>query len=239
MKNLQVLVGTSGFSYSWNPDGLEWYLNESGLNSLELNTSFYHYPFPNMIKSWANKTQKLNPNLRWSVKVNRLVTHIFKFNERAFVAWRKFKRLFSPLEEYIDFYLFQLPPSIKANSIKSIEAFYGKTELGKRFALESRNLSWFSESVVEQIRNLGITFVSVDAPYFTKFPRKIYCTNGIVYLRMHGRTDWYSHKYTKKELLEVKQNILKEKPKKAYVYFNNDENMLSNARYTLNLFRTT
>ncbi|MFP3209319.1 MAG: DUF72 domain-containing protein, partial [Nitrososphaeria archaeon] len=38
---MEPYVGTSGWSYAWNPDGLEWYVRNSGLNAVELNSSFY------------------------------------------------------------------------------------------------------------------------------------------------------------------------------------------------------
>jgi uncharacterized protein YecE (DUF72 family) len=114
--NMEIYCGTSGWQYSWNEGGdFDWYIKNSGLNAIELNASFYRFPFPSMIKSWAKKTQLFNPNLRWAIKVNRFVTHVFKFNERAFSTWKKFEKLFEPLEKNIDFYLFQLPPSLKSS----------------------------------------------------------------------------------------------------------------------------
>ena len=40
VKKLRVYVGTSGWAYFWNPDGLDWYVRNSGLNAVELNASF-------------------------------------------------------------------------------------------------------------------------------------------------------------------------------------------------------
>jgi uncharacterized protein YecE (DUF72 family) len=236
MKEIKIFVGTSGFNYSWNPDGLEWYINNSGLNSLEINMPFYRFPFPSMVKSWVRKTQLFNPDLRWAIKVNRFITHVFKFSEKAFSTWKKFEKLFTPLEKNIDFYLFQLPPSLKSNFAPKLEKFINQTQLKERFALEVRNLDWFKEEWVKWASSLGITWVSVDAPDFTNFPREVYCSNGIVYLRMHGRYAWYSHYYTNKELEEVARKILEASPKKAYVMFNNNHAMLSNARTFKRIF---
>ena len=228
---MKVFVGTSGWHYSWNPDlSLDWYITNSGLNSIELNSSFYRFPFPNQVKGWANKTKLYNPKIRWSVKVNRLITHVFRFNDNAFNKWKIFENLFKPLDKFIYFYLFQLPPSFKSNNFEKIEKFFKKTKLKERFALEFRNIEWFKDKWIDWAKKLKLTLVSVDAPEFTKFPRKIFNINGIVYLRMHGRKAWYSHNYTEKELEEVKYNIEKENPKEVYVFFNNNHNMLENAR---------
>ncbi|MEM2841617.1 MAG: DUF72 domain-containing protein, partial [Candidatus Bathyarchaeia archaeon] len=87
---MECYVGTSGWFYSWNEEGsLDWYVANSGLNAVELNTSFYRFPYPNMVKSWASKGK----DLRWAVKVNRLITHTFKFNDRALQSWMKFQNL--------------------------------------------------------------------------------------------------------------------------------------------------
>jgi len=226
----KFFIGTSGFMYDWNPDGLEWYLQNSDLNALEINMPFYRFPFPSMVTSWAKKTKEINKNFKWAIKVNRLITHIFKFNERAFSTWKKFERIFSPLDSFTAFYLFQLPPSVTIKAKERIAKFAKKAKLEERFALEAREISWFTKEGIEFAKNNDITFVSVDAPTFTKLPRDIFCTNGNVYLRMHGRSDWYSHDYSDKELEEVLQKIKAKKPKNAYVFFNNNHEMLKNAQ---------
>jgi uncharacterized protein YecE (DUF72 family) len=228
---MQVFVGTSGWMYSWNKGGsLDWFLENSGLNSVELNASFYRFPFPNQVKSWVTKGAKL----RWTIKANRLITHQYKFSERSFSTWQKFVELFRPLEASIDFYLFQLPPTMKASMAPKLETFAKKSELGSKFALEVRNTDWFSEKWIEWAKRLGITWVSIDSP---DFPLDVFNTSGIVYERIHGRNSWYSHNYTDKELAEIKRKILAIKPKKAYIYFNNDSNMRKNAVRMLEIFR--
>jgi len=226
---MELFVGTSGWFYSWNPDGsFDWFCRFSGLNAVELNMSFYRFPFPNMVRSWGFKGK----DLRWAVKVNRLITHTFKFGNKALDVWRKFQTLFEPLESNIDFYLFQLPPSMTPNSAKTLESFIKATDLKERFALEVRNIKWFDKACLDWASRLGITWVSVDSP---DFPRDIYSTNGIVYVRMHGRTAWYSHYYLDEELEEVADKIIKAKPAKAYIFFNNNHAMLENSRKMLKI----
>lgn len=229
---MEVYVGTSGWLYSWNEGGsLDWYVKNSGLNAIELNMSFYRFPPPGTVRAWRVK----GSGLRWAIKVNRLITHTLKFNERALDGWRKFRGLFEPMEEVIDFYLFQLPPSARPSLIPRIEKFIEGTGLDGRFALEPRNISWFNNSaVVSWASGMGITLVSVDSP---DLPPEVFNTNGMVYVRMHGRTAWYSHRYEDEELVEVKERILKAGPRKAYIFFNNDTNMLCNAQTMLKLFK--
>jgi uncharacterized protein YecE (DUF72 family) len=215
--------------YSWNSGGnLDWYINNSGLNSVELNASFYRFPFPNQVRSWATK----GANLRWAIKVNRLITHSYKFSEKGFSSWQKFADLFKPLDPYIDFYLFQLPPIMKTSMVPKIQEFIKESNLGEKFALEVRNTTWFSDEWTKWATKMGITWVSFDSP---DFPLDIFNTSGIVYERIHGRSSWYSHDYKDKELTEIMQRIVQAKPRKIYVYFNNDTNMLGNARRMLHL----
>jgi uncharacterized protein YecE (DUF72 family) len=228
---LEFYVGTSGWFYSWNEKrSLEWYTANSGLNAVELNASFYRFPFPTMVKSWSMRGQ----GLRWSIKVNRFITHTFKFSERAFQSWEKFRKLFAPLEANIDFFLFQAPPSLTPKSASQIEKFFEKTRLGRRFALEVRNLKWFNEECMNWASRLGMTWVTVDSP---DFPRDVFNTSGVVYVRMHGRTAWYAHLYSVEELKEVAERILRAKPEKAYVFFNNNTDMLRNSQEMLGILK--
>lgn len=52
----------------------------------------------------------------------------------------------------------------------------------------------------------------------------------VVYLRMHGRTGWYSHDYSEEELQEVAALLAESGARKAFVFFNNNHRMLENAR---------
>jgi uncharacterized protein YecE (DUF72 family) len=221
---MDFFVGTSGRYYPWNEKrSLDWFVAESGLNAVELNASFYRFPFSNMVKPWARK----GIGLRWAVKVNRFITHFFKFSDKAFNTWQRFRELFVPLDANVDFYLFQLPPRTTPESVAPIENFVEKTGLQRRFAFEVRNIKWFDETWVSWASKLGITWVSVDSP---DFPLNVFNTNGLVYERMHGRTEWYAHSYSDEELEEVAEKIAKAKPEKTYVFFNNDSVMLENSR---------
>ena len=160
---MDFFVGTSGWYYPWNEKrSLDWFVAEFGLNAVELNASFYRFPFSNMVKSWARK----GIGLGWAVKVNRFITHFFKFSDKAFNTWQKFRNLFVPLDANADFYLFQLPPRTTPESVAPIENFVEKTGLQRRFAFEVRNIKWFDETWVSWASKLGITWVSVDSPDF-------------------------------------------------------------------------
>jgi uncharacterized protein YecE (DUF72 family) len=212
VNGLEFYVGTSGWFYPWNEKRtLEWYVTKSGLNAVELNASFYRFLSPMIVESWSIKGQ----GLRWSIKVNRIITHTSKCGERAFLSWKKFYNLFARLETNIDFFLFQAPPSLTPKFSSQIKKFFEKTKLSERFALEARNLKRFDEECGNWASKLGRTWVSVDSP---DFPFDVFNTSGVVYVRMHERTDWHSHCYTVNELRDVKEKIFETHPKKVCLF---------------------
>ncbi len=111
----------------------DWFILNSGLNTVELNASFYRYPSLNQIESWNRK----GADLRWTVKVHRSITYWRKFTKSALESWNNFRELFEPMDHLIDFYLFQMPP--KFDNVTKALRFAEDTELGKRFILEIRN----------------------------------------------------------------------------------------------------
>ncbi|RLF15579.1 MAG: DUF72 domain-containing protein [Thermoprotei archaeon] len=229
----ELYVGTSGWVYDWNPDGFEWYASHSGLNAVELNASFYRYPFKAQVEGWRRRSPSF---MRWSVKVHRLVTHVYKLAGKAYDRWVSFLELFKPLDHLIDFYLLQLPPSARPTSsfVDRLELFIKEAGLGPRLAIEWRHPDWFHERWSEWCAKREVTVVSVDSP---ELPSTIINTSGLVYVRMHGRTSWYTHEYTLDELSEVLGKIVRSSPSKAYVFFNNNHDMLHNARELLELAR--
>ncbi len=218
--------------YDWNLKGsLDWYIQNSKLNAIELNASFYRFPFPSQVMAWARKGERL----RWAVKVHRSITHMRRLSAKALETWRKFNKLFDPLNKRIDFYLFQMPPSFAATgpNLTRVYRFIKQAELGNRLAIEFRHDSWFKRDIAEEIANLEAIYVSVDSPMATW----IFPSNGTIYLRMHGRTSWYSHNYSNEELEEIADEIEAHNPDRIYVFFNNDHWMLKNARLMLKMLK--
>jgi len=231
---VEIYVGTSGWSYDWNPDGFRWYVFSSGLNAVELNASFYRIPYRNMVIGWLRYSRE--KGIRWSIKVHRRVTHVHRLRLPDALEWfNKLRNVVKPFEEFnlLDFYLFQLPPTFNANLVnwERIADFFSKIDLGWRAALEWRHKSWFTGEWVDKAREHEITVVSIDAPEYRFFTR----SGPYVYLRMHGRTMWYAHRYSRGELVDVARKIVSLNAEKIYVFFNNNHDMLDNARELLSI----
>jgi uncharacterized protein YecE (DUF72 family) len=226
---MDVFVGTSGWSYDWNRGGtLDWYLENSRLNAVELNASFYRFPFKNQIAGWARK----GAELRWCVKVHRFVTHQYKFNESAREVWQKFLDLFSPLDPSVDYYLFQAPPLLA--DIERLLRFFNGLPLLEKCVLEIRNRKLLSDDTACRKLQDCLPVVSVDSPD----TRNRIFDSDIIYMRMHGREDWYRHDYTQEELEETAGLIRRTGAGKVYLFFNNDHSMLENAQRMRGLFRS-
>ena len=217
-------MGTSGWAYPWNPDGLDWYVRNSRLNAVELNASFYRFPFRNQVRGWVRR----GSGLRWAIKVHRSITHYRKLSQASYGTWAKFRALFEPMEPIIDFYLLQLPPSYAMTEagVERLRRFANMAGLGERLAVEFRHPSWFTDEGLAVLEEIGATAVSVDSPEAIMY----WSSNGVVYARLHGRTAWYAHEYTEEELMGIAEEIAVLNPRRVYVFLNNNHWMLNNAR---------
>lgn len=226
---MQVFVGTSGWAYPWNLGGnLEWYRKHSGLNAVELNASFYRFPYPNQIKGW----KKQGEGLRFAIKIHRLISHRHRLGEEAREIWDRFRELFQTLDPLIDFYLLQLPPNFQ--NLTRVRQFALATGLRERLAVEFRHKELLRPKELPELEGCGITLVSTDSP----LGENQLIPGRILYLRLHGRKHWYDYDYSLSDLRQLVREIEKLNPQKAYIFFNNDQAMLKNARTFLRLFST-
>ncbi|MCD6562527.1 MAG: DUF72 domain-containing protein [Thermoproteales archaeon] len=232
---MKIYIGTSGWKYFWNPDGLKWYVENTPFNAIELNMSFYSFPRQRQVERWEREGN----DLRWVVKVHRSITHMRKMSLKSIATWKKFREVFSPLEQKIDLYLFQFPPSLAFSEkiFERIISYYREGEIGEKMAIEPRHESWFNEKVEEKFAEHDILMVTPDSPMFNGLPQnKLFKTTDKVYLRIHGRTEWYSHIYSSEELEELVEKILETKTTKAYIFLNNDHGMLPNGEELVKIF---
>lgn len=221
---MNIKIGCSGWVYpSWKglfyPENLpqrEWfsfYMNH--FNSIEINSTFYHFPRPSTLIKWFDQAFK---GFGYTLKVNRLITHTRRFKNSQ-PELQDFYQLGSLLKEKIETFLFQLPPSFVYtqenlyNIIESINDNYLNV-------LELRHPSWWNAEVYETLQKNNVIFCSVSAP---GLPDEVISLNGNVYLRFHG-FPWYKGSYTEKELAVWATKIHQTKAKNVWIYFNNTAN---------------
>ncbi len=227
---MKLFLGTSGWQYShWSgkfypenlkpKDFLKFYAQE--FNTVEVNTSFYHFTKEKTFKNWQ-EIVKNKKEFLFSVKLHRLFTHFRRLNLN-----KDDQRI---LKETIEGYkilgknlgvvLIQLPPGLKKN-LDLLKKFLKNLKIFKniKFAIEFRNKSWLAKEVYQILKKNKIAFVISDSP---RWPTEFIKTSNFVYLRFHGKPHLFASKYSKEELKNYAEKIKKLKPKILFVYFNND-----------------
>jgi uncharacterized protein YecE (DUF72 family) len=226
MSNL--FIGTSGWNYpggkgTWNGifypptkgrskgfDELAYYAEH--FNTVEVNTTFYGQPRPEVTQGWARRTPS---GFEFSVKLYQKFTHSRMFRERlgrslphdassdpALEALAEpnqadldeFKRGIDPLAEggRLGVLLAQFPPSFKRDPARVdrlgelLRDFHGYP-----IAVELRHKSW-SDDVAETIdllNTFGAAWVQIDEPKFRLSIRQNHLPNvrTFYYMRLHGR----------------------------------------------------
>jgi uncharacterized protein YecE (DUF72 family) len=234
----KIRIGTSGYTYSWNkakPTPFKWYINQ-GFNSIEINYSFYRFPTLASINIWQNNA----PNdFTFSIKVHRSITHYNKLKQpRSVELWHNFLKIFEPIENKVDFWLFQMPANFKfkPENLERVKSFFKSENIIQRIVtrkqavIEFRDSSWWQKSSLKEIEKTGIVFCSVDAP---DLPNEILASNDVLYLRLHGSKTWYNYVYSEEALNEIVSQVTAIRAQKKAIYLNNDHGMLKNGLFLM------
>ena len=237
----KIRIGTSGYSYSWNkakPNAFEWYISQ-GFNSVEINYSFYQFPPLTSIKFWQIKAPR---DFTFSIKVHRSITHYNRLKHpRSIELWDQFSKIFEPLQNKIDFWLFQMPANFKfkPENLERVRSFFNSGGImhqvvtRKKAVIEFRDSSWWNEAALKEIERAGIAFCSVDAP---RLPNDIITMSDAIYLRLHGTKTWYNYLYPEERLKEIVSDMIAMGAQKKAIYLNNDHGMLPNGLFLMKSF---
>jgi uncharacterized protein YecE (DUF72 family) len=231
-----VRIGTSGWSYptgrgTWNGtfypptkgrdkgfDELAYYARH--FDTVEVNSTFYGQPRPEVTESWARRTP---PGFEFSVKLYQKFTHPGMYRQRversmppdartshAIAALAQpnqadldeFKRGLEPLATSgkLGALLAQFPPSFKSG--EGERAYLADLLNAFRdypVAVELRHSSWsdgFGETL-ELLNAFQAAWVQIDEPKFRFSIRQNFLPNvkGFYYMRLHGRNadKWWRH----------------------------------------------
>jgi uncharacterized protein YecE (DUF72 family) len=249
-------IGTSGWSYraygegSWNGvfyppgkvDELSYYAQR--FDTVEVNSTFYRPPAPQVAYSWARKTPA---SFEFTVKLWQKFTHPEMFVEAtgkgADITQADvdtFKKGVEPLVEAnkLACLLVQFPPRFHhgEQNLQHLDRTLGFFK-DYPLSVELRHRSWSDElsSTEEVLNHYGASLVYIDEPKFRFSIQQDFKPIGpIFYLRMHGRNieKWFRHKsaaekydylYSSGELdpFVAGLNKVKDLTKQVYVYMNN------------------
>jgi uncharacterized protein YecE (DUF72 family) len=229
-KKIKIFTGTSGWSYDhWKEhfypadlDKKEWFpYYTKHFNTVELNMSFYRYPFPNILKGWKNK---MPDDFKMTLKANRQITHYKKFHEVE-DDLKKFYNMTANLDDNLGCILFQTPPSFHCDegNFRVMLKFMALLDHSLKNVIEFRHSSWWNEDVIKLLKAHKVGFCNVSG---LSMPSDIIITSNFGYFRFHGPDKPYASEYSEEQLYSwadeisktAKQNSLKE----IYCYFNND-----------------
>jgi uncharacterized protein YecE (DUF72 family) len=221
-----IYIGTSGWSYDhWenivypagtkSTDRLNCYLNL--FKTVELNSSFYHWPRDKSFISWANR---LPDDFILTVKAPRNLTHFQKLYKPEY--WiERIVRSIEPLNWKMGVLLFQMPPSFGVDYPR-LDYFLRILPQSLRIALEFRHQDWHQEETFQKLAAHNKAYCIMSGAFL---PCVLRATADFVYVRMHGPDNPNQNGSYSEENLQWWAQRIKEwrlMGKDVYVYFNND-----------------
>jgi uncharacterized protein YecE (DUF72 family) len=213
-------VGVSGFSYAgWKgvfypkdtkSDGmLQAYAAK--LNSVEVNSSFYHMPTQTTTSRWSASTPQY---FRFSFKASRKITH-FKKLKGAKGEFEIFVKALKPVGEKLGCVLVQLPPYMK-QELGTLETFLSEKPESTPIAVEFRHSSWFGDKLNNLLSKYNAALCIADTedmkPIFEN-------TASFSYVRLRR------NRYSKSELKSWSEKLRKfsDGLDGCFIYFMHDE----------------
>ncbi|NPA52132.1 MAG: DUF72 domain-containing protein [Aquificae bacterium] len=223
---MKAYIGTCGYFY-WDWKG-KFYPNElkphqwfsfyaKHFDTLEINSTFYKFPTPSSLTAWYKKAPK---DFIFSLKVNKTITHIKRFKDTKEELNRFYMLSAKYLKEKLGIFLFQLPPSFRY-SPQNLELIVNQIDPTFKNCIEFRHESWFREETFSMLKTKNIIFCCISTPKFGDICKN---TANMVYVRLHGKTQWYKYRYTTDELVQWADKIKSINPTEAFIYFNNTYN---------------
>lgn len=163
---MELLVGTSGFSYpEWRgifyPDGLpaddmlKSYAER--LPTVEINNTFYRMPQPPLLEGW---NKKVVGDFCFALKAPRSITHISRLKD-AGDGVGYFMKVASTLGARLGPILFQLPPFFKKDA-GVLREFLALLPPGTKAAFEFRHASWFDDETATILVDKQAALVAGD-----------------------------------------------------------------------------
>lgn len=127
------------------------------LNSVELNTTFYHRPRPAAVRGWAAAAPL---GFRFAVKAHRWIANPLNV-DRFEAELPGLRELYGGLGGALGPLLFRLPPPAAA-SPAALGRFLRLVPAGWRVAFEFQHPSWETDDVTRMLEDAGAAACAVD-----------------------------------------------------------------------------
>ena len=185
---MDLRIGCTGWSYSgWvgpfyppnlhQKDHLKYY--SSIFDTTEINSTFYRIPNIPMTSKWYLDTPD---NFIFTAKLPKIITHENRLKPSLHLD--QFLHAIKLMGNKMRIIVIQLPPSLSFSEAKErLEKMLNHLPKIYRYAIEGRHESWFSDEVLDYLRERNICLVwneveGVDNPAPV--------TSDLVYLRLIG-----------------------------------------------------
>jgi uncharacterized protein YecE (DUF72 family) len=185
---MQLLVGTSGFSYAeWKgnfypaglPDSEMLKSYSERLPTVEINNTFYRMPQSSLLDGWM---AKVSDEFRFALKAPRSITHISRLKD-AGDGTAHFLKVAATLGARLGPILFQLPPFFRKD-VGVLREFLAQLAPGVQAAFEFRHRSWFDDEVTALLSDQGAALVGGDPDEGEPLP--LLATAPFGYLRLRA-----------------------------------------------------
>ncbi len=216
---MKLLAGTSGYAFKeWKgtfyPDDLH---NDAMLGyyaskfaTVEINNSFYRLPKEHVLEEWAAQVPDA---FTFAIKASQRITHYARLKPECASALEFLLKNTLSLGAKLGPILFQLPPNLKKD-IDRLRVFLEMLPADRRYTIEFRHETWFTDDVFDALRARDIPLCIIDQP---EFASPIVATATWGYVRLH-RFDYDAAG------LDVWAKRIGELPwSEAFVYFKHDE----------------
>lgn len=228
---MKIHIGTCGFSTN-----MKNYFEI--FDTIEIQQTFYKIPQLKTLQKWK-ELAKINENFIFNIKSFQGITHPINLP-----TWKRFGKEIpgkkenygnlQPTKEVLDSWnktleaakilnakivLIQTPPSFKdeEKNLENAEKFFSKVSKDIEIAFEPRG--WKKENIEKICKKFDLIHC-VDP--FLNLPLS---KSKISYFRLHGSYEKgkinYKHKYSEKELKELKNKIKDLKANEIFILFNN------------------
>lgn len=216
---MNLRAGTSGFAFkewkgSFYPKGLKddgmlgFYAGK--FPTVEINNTFYRLPKQDVLENWAAQVQA---PFSFAIKASQRITHFARLKPEAASAVEFLLKNTAALGERLGPILFQLPPNLQKD-VPRLQAFLDLLPSDRRYTIEFRHESWFSDDTYDVLRSRDIPLCIIEQPDFAS---PVVATASWGYLRLH-RFDYDAalHDSWAKRIAEQPWTD-------AYVFFKHDE----------------
>ena len=216
---MQILAGTSGFSYDeWKGELYPVDLPASQmlahyatrLPSVEINNTFYRMPKSAQLVQWAQQTPA---GFTFAIKASRRITHIGRLRNVAEPVGYLFEACAS-LGDKLGPILFQLPPNLKRDDALLAD-FLALLPPERSAVLEVRNASWLDDAVFSALSKHNVALVTGD-PEEGGLETPLVATADFGYLRLRA------NEYDDASIARWAARIGAERWQRAFAYFKHE-----------------